>query len=338
MRPQVLICSYLHEDLVGRLVAEVPEVNVVYRPDLLPVPQFGSDHWGKARDLSDRQIAEWRAHLADATIMFDFDWWQPSAWQEHSPNLAWIQATQAGVGARAESMGHTENKVRITTAAGVHAKPLAEFALAGLLYFVRELPRLGSQKETQRWENGASSTLHGQRALIVGAGSIGREVARTLGFMGVRCDGTTRRSRDLGLPFERSVALPSCDLGDYDIVVLACPLTEETTGLIDKRRISEMREGALLVNLARGPVIDQEALVDSLIAGHLGGAVLDVATPEPLPVGHRLWDAPNLVLSPHTAANVDAENARLVELFTRNLRCYLSGEQLINSYDPFLGY
>lgn len=338
MRPQVLICSYLREDLVGKLIFDVPEVDVVYRPDLLPVPQFGADHWGKPRDLSDRQIAEWRDHLAAATIMFDFDWWQPRAWQEHSPNLVWIQATQAGVGARAEAMGHTENHVRITTAAGVHAKPLAEFALAGLLYFVRELPRLGSQKETQRWENGASSTLHGQRALIVGAGSIGSEVARTLSFMGVRCDGTARGSRVLGQPFERSVSLQDREMGAYDIVVLACPLTEETTGLIDKQRISAMKEGAILVNLARGPVIDQEALIDSLIAGHLGGAVLDVATPEPLPVGHRLWDAPNLVLSPHTAANVDAENARLVELFTRNLRRYLTGEQLINSYDPFLGY
>ncbi|MBV1778156.1 D-2-hydroxyacid dehydrogenase [Paeniglutamicibacter sp. ABSL32-1] len=338
MRPQVLICSYLQEELVRKLIDDVPEVDVVYRPDLLPVPQFGADHWGTPRDLSDRQIAEWQAHLGDATVMFDFDWWQPRAWQENSPNLAWIQATQAGVGARAEAMGHSSNRVRITTAAGVHAKPLAEFALAGLLYFVRELPRLGSQKESQRWENGASNTLHGQRALIVGAGSIGSEVARTLSFMGVSCDGTTRGSRALEQPFEHSVSLRDCDLGAYHIVVLACPLTAETTGLLNKQRISAMREGALLVNLARGPVIDQEALIDSLKTGHLGGAVLDVAEPEPLPAGHSLWDAPNLVLSPHTAANVDAENARLVELFTKNLRRYLTGEKLLNSYDPFLGY
>ncbi|WP_411730821.1 D-2-hydroxyacid dehydrogenase [Paeniglutamicibacter sp.] len=338
MRPQVLICSYLQEDLVGKLITDVPAVDVVYRPELLPVPQFGADHWGKPRELVEGQIAEWRAHLAEATIMFDFDWWQPRAWQQHSPNLTWIQATQAGVGARAEAMGHTENQIRITTAAGVHAKPLAEFALAGLLYFVRELPLLGSQKDAQRWENGASSTLYGQKALIVGAGSIGSEVARTLSFMGVRCDGTTRGSRVLGQPFERSITLQDCDFGEYDIVVLACPLTEETNGLFDKQRIAAMREGAILVNLARGPVIDQEALIDALKAGHLGGAVLDVATPEPLPTGHPLWETPNLILSPHTAANVDAENARLMDLFTRNLRRYLTGDKLINSYEPFRGY
>src|SRR6185312_11733117 len=109
-------------------------------------------------------------------------------------------------------------------------------------------------------------------------------------------------------------------------------------GLMDERRLSEMKQGAFLVNLARGPVIDQKALLDVLAEGHLGGAVLDVANPEPLPAGHALWNAPNLVLSPHTAANVDAENARLVELFTKNLRRYLDGEELFNTYDPFHGY
>ena len=338
MRPQVLICSYLPEELVSGLITDIPEIDVIYRPELLPVPQFGSDHWGKPRELTTEQVAEWRAHLANATIMFDFDWWQPHDWREHSPRLEWIQATQAGVGARAEAMGHTEGTVRITTAAGVHAKPLAEFALAGLLHFVRELPRLESQRKAHRWTKGASKTLYGMRALIIGAGSIGGEVARTLSFMGVSCDGTTRGNRELGDPFEGSVSLQKCRLGEYDIVVLTCPLTEETTGLIDERRLSEMKQGAYLVNLARGPVIDQAALVDALVEGRLGGAVLDVANPEPLPANHLLWDAPNLILSPHTAANVDAENSRLVELFTKNLRCYLDGEKMFNTYDPFQGY
>lgn len=338
MRPQVLICSYLQPELVDRLIADVPEVDVIYRPELLPNPQFGADHWGVPRELTQDQLNEWHGFLGQATIMFDFDWWQPAAWQQHSPRLEWIQATQAGVGARAEAMGHTDGDVRITTAAGVHAKPLAEFALAGLLHFVRELPRLESQRRNQKWTNGSSRTLHGHKALIIGAGSIGREVAETLTFMGVACDGTTRGVRTLGEPFERSIRLEDCELGNYDIVVLSCPLTDETVGLFSKQRISEMKRGALLVNLSRGPVVDQEALVDSLAGGHLGGAILDVADPEPLPAGHPLWNAPNLILSPHTAANVDAENARLVELFTKNLHRYLSGEEMINVFDARLGY
>ncbi|GAA5226697.1 D-2-hydroxyacid dehydrogenase [Paeniglutamicibacter antarcticus] len=338
MRPQVLIGSYFQEELVEKLIANTPEVDVIYRPELLPVPRFGADHRGNVRELTTEQMAEWRELLAKATIMLDFDWWEPQSWQEHCPCLEWIQAAQAGVGTRAKALGHTKGKVRITTAAGVHAKPLAEFALAGLLYFVRGLPRLEAQRREQRWPIGGSSTLHGMKALIVGAGGMGSEVARTLDFMGVRCDGAVRGLRALGDPFERSIALDDCNFGEYDIVVLACPLTEETTGLINRGKLAKMKQGAFLVNLARGPVIDQGALIDALSSGHLGGAVLDVADPEPLPAGHPLWDAPNLLLSPHNAANVDAENERIMELFIKNLRKHLEGEELINSYDPALGY
>ena len=338
MRPRLLICSYLQEELVGRLVREVPEVEVVYRPELLPIPQFDCDHVGSARELTPEQLSEWRMHLSQAQIAFEFDWNEPKKWRENSPNLRWVQAAQAGVGARAESYGHGTSQIQITTAAGVHAKPLAEFALAGLLNFVRQLPELERRKNIQQWNTGPSNTLFGKKALVVGAGNIGRETAATLSFMGVHCDGTTRRGKDLGEPFERSMPLQECDLGDYDIVVLACPLTAETRGLYSRQKISAMKPGSFLVNLARGPVLDQDALLDALETGHLGGAVLDVADPEPLPAGHRLWRAPNLVFSPHTAANVSAENSRIVDLLIENLRRYLTGEELINVYDPERGY
>ena len=338
MRPELLICSYMQEDLVDRLVREVPEVEVRYRPDLLPVPHFDCDHWGSARDLSPEQVDEWRTLLSTARIALDFDWLEPEKWRENSPNLRWIQATQAGVGARAESYGHVSGEVGITTAAGVHAKPLAEFALAGLLHLVRGLPELEKHKQRGEWTTGGSRTLSGQSALVVGAGSIGRELAATLAFMGVSCDGTTRSGKQLGEPFGRSVPLEECDLGGYDIVVLACPLTSETRGLFTRERVFAMKPGAYLVNVARGPVVDQEALIEALESGHLGGAVLDVADPEPLPAGHRLWTAPNLVLSPHTAANVSAENSRIIDLFIGNLRRHLAGERLVNLYDPERGY
>lgn len=338
MRPQVLICSFLDAELIKRISDEVPQVDVNYCPELLPIPQFSADHWGNVRELTSSQLEQWREHLANATIMFDFDWWEPQDWREKSPKLRWIQATQAGVGTRAEALGHHDNKMLITTAAGVHAKPLAEFALAGLLYFVRDLPALEARRQTEVWSGGHSSTLYGRRALMVGAGSIGREVARTLSFMGVSCDGTTRSGRELGQPFENSVNLNDCWLESYDVVVLSCPLTRETRGLFGEQQISAMKKGSILVNLARGPVLDQDALLAALVSGHLGGAVLDVASPEPLPQGDPLWKAPNLVLSPHCAANVDAENTRLVELFIKNIRRFLDGEELINRYDPHAGY
>ncbi|PQZ87704.1 hydroxyacid dehydrogenase [Arthrobacter sp. MYb227] len=338
MRPKVLIASYLAEELVSQIRSDVPDVEVIYEPELLPVPRYSCDHHGDPRQLTVAQRARWQEHLDTAEIMFDFDWWQPELWREHSPKLKWIQASQAGVGTRAKALGHTKGETRITSAAGVHAKPLAEFAVAGLLHFVRRIPGLEADKEAQRWGGGSTSTLYGRRALIIGAGSIGREVARTLDFFGVTTDGTTRSERTLEKPFARSLNFEELELGDYDIVILACPLTDETIGLFSRERIASMKPGALLVNLARGPVLDQDAIIEALESGHVAGAVLDVATPEPLPVGSPLWNAPNLILSPHNAANVDAENARLVELFITNLHRYLAGETLVNIYDPVAGY
>lgn len=338
MRPNVLIASYLDEELVTRIRSEVPEVEVIYEPELLPVPQYSCDHRGEQRELTQQQQGRWQEHLSSAEIMFDFDWWKPDLWGQNSPKLRWIQASSAGVGPRAQSLGHDEGTITVTTAAGVHAKPLAEFALAGLLHFVRDIPGLEADKAAQRWTSGTRQTLAGRRALVIGAGSIGFEIARTLEFFGVTIDGTTRNGRVLDAPFAQSLALEELELGSYDIVVLACPLTKETTGLFSRQRIAAMKPGALLVNVARGPVLDQAALIEALESGHLAGAVLDVATPEPLPTGNPLWAVPNLVLSPHNAANVDAENSRLVDLFIDNLRRYLAHEVLINTYDPKAGY
>lgn len=338
MHPKVLIASYLDEELIARIRSEVPDVEVIYEPDLLPVPQFACDHRGIQRELTEQQQELWQEHLNDAEIMLDFDWWQPESWGQNSPKLRWIQASSAGVGTRAKALGHDESTITVTTAAGVHAKPLAEFALAGLLHFVRDIPGLEEDKAAQKWGGGSTRTLAGRRALVIGAGSIGLEVAKTLDFFGVTIDGTTRSGRTLGAPFAQSLALEELGLASYDIVVLACPLTNETTGLFSRQRIAAMKPGALLVNVARGPVLDQEALIEALDSGHVAGAVLDVATPEPLPEGNPLWTAPNLILSPHNAANVDAENSRLVDLFIANLRHYLANEALINIYDPKAGY
>ena len=338
MHPKVLIASYLDEELIARIRSEVPDVEVIYEPDLLPVPQFACDHRGIQRELTAQQQELWQEHLNNAEIMLDFDWWQPEVWGKNAPNLRWIQASSAGVGARAKALGHDESEITVTTAAGVHVKPLAEFVLAGLLHFVRDIPGLEANKTAQHWGGGSTQTLAGRRAVVIGAGSIGREVAKTLDFFGVTIDGTTRSGRTLGAPFAQSLALEELDLASYDIVVLACPLTKETTGLFSRQRIAAMKPGALLVNVARGQVLDQDALIEALESGHLAGAVLDVATPEPLPAGNPLWTAPNLILSPHNAANVDAENSRLVDLFIANLRRYLANEALINIYDPKAGY
>lgn len=338
MSIQVLIASYLEAELVQRLRDAVPRADISYEPALLPVPGFACDHHGSKPDLDSESRERWRALLSRAEVMFDFDWWQPNRWRLNSPNLQWIQGSSAGIGTRAEALGFTAGTVALTTAAGVHTRALAEFALAGLLHFVRDIPGLRSNMAKGEWKSGSSSTLRGRRALIIGAGSIGREVARTLDFFGVDCIGTSRSARDLGSPLGQSVEFGPEALGAVDIVVLACPLTNETRGLIGEEQFAALKPGSLLVNLARGEVLDQAALVQALESGHMAGAVLDVAHPEPLPAGDPLWSTPNVLLSPHTAANVWTENERLVELFTENLNRYIDGTPMINIYDPVRGY
>jgi phosphoglycerate dehydrogenase-like enzyme len=372
--PVVLIGSPLEAELVEWLRAAVPGAQVIQRPELLPEPAFPSDHVGRPRELAPGQLETWRGLLARAEVMFDFDWFSPAQWRTLSPALRWIQGTSAGIGARAQANGHTAGEVLLTTAAGVHAKPLAEFALAGILHFARGFPALERARARHDWGRGGTDTLRGKRALVIGAGGIGHEVARTLDFFGVHCTGTTRSGRALGAPFAATApwhALAGHDdgpgggkagpggtgipagvgiraaaglpgtagiLAETDIVVLACPLTEETRGLFGRRELAALKPGAILVNLARGPVLDQAALCQALHGGRLAGAVLDVAEPEPLPAGHPLWDAPNLVISPHNAANVPTENELLVELFAENLRRYIDGRPLRNVYEPERGY
>jgi phosphoglycerate dehydrogenase-like enzyme len=127
-------------------------------------------------------------------------------------------------------------------------------------------------------------------------------------------------------------------LPEMDALVLACPLTAQTRGLIGARELALMPPGSVLVNIARGPVVDEEALVSALRAGHLGGACLDVFATEPLPASSPLWDMPNVIISPHSAATVAAENGLITDLFIDNVRRWTSGRPLRNLYDRTAGY
>jgi phosphoglycerate dehydrogenase-like enzyme len=152
---------------------------------------------------------------------------------------------------------------------------------------------------------------------VVGLGEIGTEVARLAEAFGMNVLSTRRNAGDL------DALLPQADS-----VVITLPLTDETRGMFDRRRIGLMKPGAILVNIGRGPVVEEDALIDALRSGRLRGAALDVFETEPLPRDSPLWDLDNVILSPHTAAQSIHENERIVELFAENLRRYLAGEEL----------
>jgi phosphoglycerate dehydrogenase-like enzyme len=207
----------------------------------------------------------------------------------------------------------------------VHGSSTSEWALTAILSVLREFPRFERARANRHWDYGITEELAGQQVLIVGAGDVGQQLARRL----VACDAepvfVARTARDgvHGLA-ELPDLLPSAD-----VVVLIVPKTTETVGMVDAAFLARMRDGALLVNAARGPVVDTAALLAELQSGRLRAAV-DVTDPEPLPAEHPLWQAPNLLLTPHVAGSVLGLPDRFARLLVAQLRRFEAGEPLQN--------
>jgi phosphoglycerate dehydrogenase-like enzyme len=340
-RVRVLIASALEAEYVSRIAAVDPRIEVLHAPELLPIPRYQADHNGLHRQLTTGQLDRWRSLLSAAQISFDFDWCAPADMARSCPDLRWVQATSSGIGQFLQQTGLDRSDIVFTTAAGVHAVPLAEFALAGVLSFVKELPALAERQAARQWERYTTRQLAGQRIMIVGLGQVGRKVADVFSVMGVEVWGVARDARRPGLSSVTRVAdVDSMDelLPEVDAVVLCCPLTAQTRGLLDGRRLRLLPAGAIVVNIARGPVIDEPALIEALADGHLGGACLDVTAVEPLPKESPLWDMRNVIISPHSASTVDRENASLTDLFCDNLRRWIDGQPLRNLYSREKGY
>jgi glyoxylate/hydroxypyruvate reductase len=265
----------------------------------------------------------------------------PEALPHNAPKLRWIQGTSAGIGERLRRHGLLDSDLVFTTAAGVHGSSLAEFVILGLLYFYREVRRLQRMQAAHHWERYTNAELAGRCVLLVGLGTVGRVIARRLAALDVVVWGVRRTARGTPpegvarlLPFERFArALP-----EIDALVLACPLTEQTHGLIGTAELQALQPHAVLINVARGQVVDERALIEALEHGRLAGAALDVAEEEPLPDNNQLWDLPNVLISPHSASTVESENERIVDLFIENLRRWLDRRPLLNRFDRRRGY
>jgi len=308
---------------------------VRYDPDLLAPPRFAADHTGDpAFRRTPEQEARFRGWLAEADVLYDFD--RPLAPQlpTLAPRLRWIQGTSSGIGPFVQNAGLDRTDIVITNAAGIHAVPLAEHTLLSLLYFVKDLPARLSDQRGHVWERYCGRELRGMTVGVVGLGAVGREIARTLRAVGVRVVGVRRTPVDdpAALGVDEAVApaalhglLPRCDA-----LVLIAPHTPETEGMIGAREFALLPAGAILVNVGRGALVDEPALIEALRSGHLGGAALDVAAVEPLPQASPLWDLPNVLITAHSASTVDRENARLTDLFCENLRRFIAGEPLLN--------
>jgi glyoxylate/hydroxypyruvate reductase A len=337
---RVLIASPFEAEHVSRIAAVDPRVEVLYAPELLPLARYTADHHGPPRDLSGAELERWRGMLAATDISLDFDWLDPEAMAANCPRLRWVQASSSGIGQFPAVAALAGTDITFTTAAGVHAVPLAEFVLAGLLYFIKDFPALEQRKAARHWERYVTRQLAGRQVMVVGLGQVGRQVAALLTAAGVTIWAVAREPAATAPDGVRVIGRSAMDeaLPEMDAVVLCCPLTPETRGLFDARRLRLLPRGAIVVNIARGPVIDEDAMAGALADGHLGGACLDVFAVEPLPPGSPLWGMSNVIVSPHSASTVENENALIADLFCDNLRRWLDGQPLRNVYSHARGY
>ena len=337
---RILIASYLEPHHVDRIRAVNPRLEVVYEPDLLPPPRYAADHVGYAFEPTEGDERRWVSLLAEAEVLFDFDRTHLEDLPELAPSLRWVQATSAGIGQLVARHRYAERMPTavFTTASGVHAIPLAEYALMSILMFRRKVPEMLADQRERRWVRFASSDLADRSLAIVGVGSIGQEVARMAGAFGMRTVGVKRRVAGIEPASLHLEALYAFDelhaaLRGAEHVVLSAPHTPDTEELIGAAELALLAPGAIVVNVARGALIDEAALVDALESGHVGGAALDVFREEPLSADSPFWTMPNVLVCSHSAGTSERENERITEIFCENLRRYLAGEPLRNALD-----
>ena len=341
----VTIASYFEEEYVRRIREVDERLRVLYREDLVPPPRWPGDHAGPEEwERTPEGEEAFLKMVGEAEVLYDFPRGHVEDLVEVAPNLRWVQGSMAGAGEVAEKAGLGETDVVVTTASGVYSGPLAEFALMAMLQHAKELDRLRREKAGRVWRQGATGTLERKTLCVVGMGSIGRAIAERARPFGMRVVGIKRTVRDDDQARDYADELyPTAELraalGQADYVAVTLPGTPETRHLIDAEAIASMRPGAYFVNVGRGAVVEEAALVEALQDGHLSGAALDVFEVEPLPEESPMWGLDNAIISAHTTDVVpDLINGAQTDLFCENLRRYLAGEDLINVLDKRLLY
>lgn len=283
--------------------------------------------------------AEAQAMIADATIAWvDM---QPTHLTEQAirasgPNLRWVSTLYAGLDAFPLDLLR-ERGVTVTNGAGINAVAVAEYAVLGILAAAKRYDEVVRMADRREWPmvSPGRIELDGSRALVVGYGTIGRLIGERLAGFGVDITGVTRSGRDDTLTPDKW----QTRIGDYDWVVLAAPSTDATRTMIGADQLAAMKPSAWLINIARGDMIDQDALVAALDSGSIAGAFLDPTTPEPLPADHPLWRAPNCLISMHLSGR--SQNTmfqRAAALFVENVRAFVVGKPMRNVADLDAGY
>lgn len=345
---RVVVAKPLATEYVERLRSAEPRVELVIESDLLPPMRWPSDHEGDPSFQRTReQQARFDALVDSADILYGIPDTNPAALARAvraNPKLKWVQTMAAGGGSQVKAANLTEDelaRVVFTTSAGVHAGTLAEFALFGVLAGAKDLPQLLDHKSRHYWSPSrwTMKQVSDMTVVVVGMGSIGQECARRFAELGATVIGVNRSIKPVAAVEKLYTPDAIVEAArDADALVNALPGAVGTEGLISREVLEALKPGAIIASVGRGLCIEEQALVDLLASGHLGFAALDVTKVEPLPAESPLWDLPNVLISPHTAANSEKEDARIAELFLANLGVFLQGGRMRNVVDTKLFY
>jgi len=318
--PKRVVVAEADDALLERLRAAAPGVEVV----------AAAEGEARAAQLAGAQVV---IGLCDADTL------------GASKSLHWIQSWYVGVENCVKVPGLVERNIVLTNMQRMSGVPIAEHAIALVMALSRGLPQFARHQQAGHWNRdegvvGDMREMNGRTMLVVGLGGIGTEVARRAHGLGMRVIATRNSSRE-GPDYVARVGLPDELLAlaaEADVVVNCTPLTPATTGIFNSAFFKAMKPGGYFVNVARGRSAVTDDLVAALRSGHLAGAGLDVTDPEPLPDGHTLWKLPNVIITPHVAAQSDLQNERNMILVVENLRRYAAGEPLLNVVDIARGY
>lgn len=278
----------------------------------------------------------------------DVDWAQvilgnvPAAMLHGSPALEWLQTNSAGVEPYIQP-GVLAGDTLLTNATGAYGLAIAEHMLGMLLELFKKLELYRDAQKSGAWQSqGAVKAVYGSTVLVLGMGDIGGEFAARCKALGAKVIGVRRSPRPCPEYADEVHLLEDLDslLPHADVVAVTLPGTDATRGLMSRERLAKMKEGAVLLNVGRGFIVDTEALCDALERGHLSGAGVDVTDPEPLPPTHRLWNIPTAVVTPHISGfyHLRETHERIVGIFLENLRHFQAGEPLRNLVDFVTGY
>jgi phosphoglycerate dehydrogenase-like enzyme len=304
---------------------------VIAPPDFAPLEMLQRDAPGVELTIAtDAETLRPHAGAADAVLIAPrYGSVLTELWRELG-SVRWIHTLSAGVEFLPFDLLR-RSEVLVTSSRGLYADALAEFAIAAMLWFAKDLRRLARNQESRQWEPYTVERLEGQTAGVIGYGGIGQAVGRRAAALGMHVL-AVRRQQEFGEATIEEVIAAS------HYVVLCTPLTPATFRFITRERIAAMKPDAVFINIGRGATVDEAALVEALSERRIRGAALDVFAVEPLPPDHPLWQLDNVLISPHSADHTNDSHARAMQFFIENLRRFRAGESVENVVDKVQQY